>query len=307
MASRPALLAALTLAAFAGCQGKPTPPPGLPAKANTLPVVFPELGPSRVVEAGVTVHEVTVNRGGVPMKVWVYLPEKPAEKLALVLVPPAGSTLIAGMGLADGDRAEHTPYVKAGFAVAAFEIDGPVSDAQQSSDPAVMRGAREFRAARAGLDNAQTALDFVLAKVPNIDPERVAIAGHSSAATLSLLVAEYEPRIKACVAYAPCTDVVARVAQVTRELERNQPGYAEFLRFSSPQTQAEKLTCPLFLFHAQDDDNVPFAETNRFYEAVKKTNPRATLVKAAKGGHFDPMVREGMPKAIAWLKALPKA
>ncbi len=307
MASRlPAVLAALTLSALAGCVGKPTPPPGLPLMTNTVPVVFPELGPSRELEAGVTVHEATINRGGVPMKVWVYKPDKPADKLALVLVPPAGSTLIAGMGLADGDRAEHIPYVKAGFAVAAFEIDGPVSDAQQSSDTAVFKGAREFRAARAGIDNAQAALDFVLAKVPGIDPERVAVAGHSSAATLALLVAEYEPRVKACVAYAPCTDVASRVAQFTPLLERNQPGYADFLTFSSPKTHPEQLTCPLFLFHAQDDNNVPFAETNRFYDAVRKTNPRATLVKVARGGHFDPMIREGIPKAIAWLKALPK-
>ena len=319
MASRPSVFVAATLilVASVGCGGDaalPAPrtasPAGLSppaAQAKPSPVVFPELGPSRVVEPGVAVHEVTIDRGGVPMKVWVYRPEKPADKLALVLVPPAGSTLIAGMGLADGDRVEHLPYVKAGFAVAAFEIDGPVSDAQQSSDPAVFKGAREFRAARAGLDNAQTALDFALAKVPGIDPARVYVAGHSSAATLALLVAEYEPRVKACVAYAPCTDVAARVAQFTPLLERNQPGYAEFLKFSSPLTHAELLTCPLFLFHAQDDTTVRFRESATFYEQVRKTNPKATLVKASKGGHYDPMIQQGIPKAIAWLKQLPKA
>ena len=301
------LAVALCLSAAAGCLDKPAPP-GVPVPAaKKVPVAFPELGPSRVLEPGVKVQEATIDRGGVPMKVWLYLPDKPADKLALVLVPPAGSTLIAGMGLADGDRAEHTPYVKAGFAVASFEIDGAVSNKRQASDAALMKGARAFRAARAGIDNAQTALDFVLAKVPRIDPERVSVAGHSSAATLALLVAEYDPRVKACVAFAPCTDVELRLAEAIPTLEGGDPGYAEFLKFSSPQTHAEQLTCPLFLFHAQDDENVPFAESARFYNLVKKTNPRATFVKATKGGHHAPMVREGIPKAIAWLKALPKA
>jgi len=36
-------------------------------------------------------------------------------------------------------------------------------------------------------------------------------------------------------------------------------------------------------------------------------NSRVTLVKTATGGHYNSMIREGVPKAIAWLKALPKA
>src|SRR5215470_7334182 len=100
------------------------------------------------------------------MQVWYYRPEQVKGKLPLVLVPPAGSTLLAGMDLGDGDRKEHLPYVKAGFAVVSFQIDGAVRE--NAPDDLVLQGARKFKDAQAGLVNAKAALDFALAKVPNV-------------------------------------------------------------------------------------------------------------------------------------------
>jgi dipeptidyl aminopeptidase/acylaminoacyl peptidase len=273
--------------------------------AKIDPITYPEFGPSRVIQPGIQFQEATLRRGAMPMRVWYYQPEKAAGKLALVIVPPAGSTLIAGMDLGDGDRAEHYPYAKAGFAVASFEIDGHVPSETQS-EAALLQGARQFRDAQAGLANSKAMLDFVLAKLPNIDPNRVYIAGHSSAATLALLVAEHEPRIKACAAYAPVTDVESRLAQVIPQLDRAIPGYRKFLHFSSPKTHADKLTCPVFLFHAQDDDVVPPRNSTDFAALLKKTNTRVTIVTAAGGGHYDSMIREGVPKGIAWLQGIEK-
>ena len=159
------------------------------------------------------------------------------------------------MDLNDGDRAEQFPYVQAGFAVVSFQIDGAV--AGNAPDAVLVQGARRFKDAEAGLVNAKAALDFVLAKMANVDTDRLYIAGHSSAATLALLFAEHEPRIKACVAYAPCTDVESRLAQATAFLDQSVPGYRNFLRASSPKTHVAALKCPTFLFHAQDDTNVP--------------------------------------------------
>lgn len=300
------LVLAAPFTAITGCRQKlpgGATEPSAPAITAATPVIFPELGPARTIKPGIRFQEATVQRGNKPMKVWFYQPEKATEKLALVLVPPAGSTLLAGMDLSDGDREEHFPYVKAGFAVASFEIDGA---AKGETDGAVLTGAREFRDAKAGIVNAQTALDFILAKAPNIDPNRVYIAGHSSAATLSLLAAEYEPRFKACAAYAPVADVEARVAQAIPIVDRAIPGYKDFLRFSSPKTHAEKLTCPVFLFHALDDSNVPVSQSKEFAALLKKTNPHVTFITANKGGHYDSMINEGLPKAIAWFEKLPK-
>jgi dipeptidyl aminopeptidase/acylaminoacyl peptidase len=300
------LALAVPLIALGGCREKSSQAPGGAApgamQTKVEQVAFPELGPKQQIQAGIEFREATLQRGGVPMRVWYYQPDKAAGPLALVLVPPAGSTLFAGMALADGDRREHYPYVKAGFAVVSFDIDGHVPNSPPPSDAVVLQGARAFRDARAGLANAQAALDFLAAKAPNIDPQRVYIAGHSSAATLALLAAEHEPRIKACAAFAPATDVEDRLAEVIPLLDRALPGYREFLHFSSPGTHADKLQCPVFLFHARDDANVPVRDSTDFAALLRKTNPRVTLVTTPHGGHYDSMIREGIPKAIAWFQ-----
>ncbi|MBN9519293.1 prolyl oligopeptidase family serine peptidase [bacterium] len=299
----------LTAAVAVGCKKKPpqapAPPPVDGAVApgepqpDTTPVAFPELSPARLIEPGVRFQEATLQRGGRPMKVWYYWPEMATGKLPLVLIPPAGSTLFVGMELADGDRAEHYPYARSGFAVASFEIDGHVANMDSAPDGAIVRGGREFRASRAGLDNAKVALDFILAKAPAVDAERVYVAGHSSAGTLALLVAEHEPRVKACAAYAAVTDVEARLAPATAHLDRAIPGFSDFIRFSSPKTHAARLKCPVLLFHARNDSTVPVGESTNFAAQLKPTNPHVSLVTVPTGGHYDSMIREGIPKGIA--------
>jgi dipeptidyl aminopeptidase/acylaminoacyl peptidase len=89
-------------------------------------------------------------------------------------------------------------------------------------------------------------------------------------------------------------------------LERAIPGFAEFIRFSSPKTHVDKLKCPVFLFHAQDDNVVPYQQSAEFAERLKNVNQQVTFVSTPQGGHYDSMIREGVPKAIDWLKKLPQ-
>jgi dienelactone hydrolase len=299
----------LLVASLTGCQ--PNPNIGaanaavidLDARDQT-PVPLPDLGPAQPIQPGVLFREVTLRRGETPMRLWCYQPARPSQKTSLVLVPPAGSTCFVGMRMGDGDRAEHYPYVRAGFTVVSFDIDGPVENQKRAADSEMFEAAKKFRDARAGLENARTALDFALAKLPGIDPERVYIAGHSSAGTLALQVAEHEPRIKGCVAYAAVIDLVSRLAKVTHLLDHALPGYAEFLRLSSPKTQGDKLKCPLFLFAAMDDTNVSARESIDFAAQLKATNSQVTLVTTPQGGHYGSMIKEGMPTGIHWIRAL---
>jgi dienelactone hydrolase len=283
------------------CQQRVATPPGAPAPTVAVKDL-PALGPSRKLENGVLLREASWGAGLTARKVWVYLPEKPPAdaKLPCVLIAPAGSTLLTGMGLADGDRAEHLPYVRAGFAVVAYSIDGPSAG---DRDEDVIQALPVFFAADAGVVNARQALDYALHNVDMIDPAHVYTAGHSSAATLSLLVAANEPRVKACVAYAPATDVEQRFpAQALRQLDRAVPGTKDNVAKWSPKNQVTKLTCPVFLFHAEDDTNVPIGQTAAFAETLKKTNPKVTFVRAKRGNHHDSMIKEGIPQAIKWLQ-----
>ena len=307
----PGLALVVGLAALAGCQ-----PGGTPATAPTLapptvaapagPTTFPPLGQRRRVKQGVALFEQVVGQGVTATHVGVYLPELPPEgQLPCVLIAPAGTPLIHGMDLGRGDQAEHVPYVRAGFAVVAYSLSGPVP--RGASDAQLVEGIRAFMQADAGLVNAPTALDYALARVNKIDPERVYAAGHSSAATLALLVAEHDPRVKACVAYAPVTDVPARLGpRNIDQLSRQVPGFKEFVERSSPRTHMAKLQCPVFLFHAKNDKTVPVAESVRFANDLKKTNPKVKLVEPPTGDHYPGMIRQGIPQAIAWLKSLAK-
>ncbi len=271
---------------------------------------FPPLGPAQLVEPGVILKETFIG----PNKIWVYLPmrEAAAGTLPCVLIAPAGTPLYFGMDLQKSDRREHTPYVREGFAVVAYSISGPVAD--WKSQTQVLAGAQAYKDAQAGFKDAEQALAFALSRVPAIDPKRIYVAGHSSAATLSLLVAENEPRVAGCIAYAPCTDVRRHLTSLTIwRMDSQIPGFGAFIDQTSPINGTSRLRCPLFLFQAQDDTVESIADSAMFAAEVEKTNPNVNFVqppmgayaKASRGGHYTSMIQEGIPKAIQWLKALP--
>lgn len=279
-----------------------------PAKtpATTERIAFPALGSTVQIEPGILLHETTIQRGGTAMKVWIYQPDKGAEKFPCVLIGPAGSHLIDGMKLEKGDRAEHLPYSRAGFIVIAFDIDGAWPAAPNPSERDIIAAATAFQNAQGGLANARTALDFAIERVPALDSRRVYTAGHSSAATLALLVASADPRIKACAAFAPATDVEGRIGDETiQSLSASIPGFAAFMKMSSPRTHLGELKCPVFLFHAKDDETVPSSQTSRFAIDLKRTNSEVVYVEAPKGGHYQSMIQEGIPQAIRWFRKLP--
>ncbi len=300
-----AVLAAVVLmTGVAGCRPRATANAVAPAPAVDVKAL-PEIGKGRQIAPGVRFHSVTVPRGGDTDRLWIYLPEKPPKgPMPCVFIAPAGSRLFHGMDLGEGDRPEHLPYARAGMAVVAYEIAGHVEDG--ATDAEVLAAARQFKESDAGLQNARLAIDYALAKLPGIDPKRLYTAGHSSAGTMALLLAENEPRIAACVAYAPGTDVVTWLGPALPELEQAVPGFRAFIERSSPDRGIARLKCPVFLFHAADDTNVKRQEVAGFHQRLRQTNPSATFVQVPTGGHYDSMIRQGVPQAIQWLKQLPR-
>ena len=283
---------------------------------------FPELGPAQSIDgSAVKLYEVDFarvpqdqNAPAARMKLRVYLPTGDlAEKsLPIVLVAPAGTPLIHGSDIDDGDYYDETlPYAEAGMCAVHYSLDGP--DDGESGGVRTVAAYKEFARAQAGVLNARHALEFALARIPAADPRRIYAAGHSSAATLALLTAAHEPRIAACVAYAPCTDVV----KLNQEILANPvarallPGIREFLAKSSPTSHLAGIRCPTFLFYSEDDAVTPLEENRPFVTGLEARNPQTTVVTVAEGAHYESMIDEGIPRAIAWLKeknpALPGA
>jgi dipeptidyl aminopeptidase/acylaminoacyl peptidase len=192
---------------------------------------------------------------------------------------------------------EHVPYVQAGCIVVAYDVSGSSSDRQRIN----LRAIREFMASDAGVKDGQRALDYALKNLP-VDPQRVFAAGHSSAATIALQLAEADPRVKACVAYAPAVDVLGFLKDqdgLDQKIEESVPGFLNFIQRTSPSGNASALRQPLFLFHADDDDVVPLEPIRQLAAAV----PTAKLVRVPDGGHYDSMLSKGIPAGIKWLRS----
>lgn len=292
-----------------------SPPPVNNALANQaftvsdVPVTqFPARGTAQQDHPGIDSYEVVLpdtdgdySPAGNGGRLWIYVPQgnAPLASRPCILIAPAGSTLMEGMALGEGDVDEHTPYVQAGFVVVAYELDG-----HSDEDPmGPNSNLTQFMAAQAGLVNARNALEYTLKNLEMVDPKRIYAAGHSSAGTMALLFAEHEPRLAGCIAYAPAVDVENRLPGVFRKvIETANPGANTFLAQSSPKRHISQLKCPTFLFVAEDDENVSAADIKKFHTDLQAAGGKSTLKTVPSGGHYQPMIDAGIPAAIEWLR-----
>ncbi|QGJ71103.1 Hypothetical protein PBC10988_28060 [Planctomycetales bacterium 10988] len=243
--------------------------------------------------------------------VWIYLPEgaDQAKSLPCVFVAPAGTPLIHGIELSEGDQPEHWPYVEAGFAVVAYDLSGKVPTAFQSKLTGrwLDNSFRIFHRSQAGLLNAQQAIDFALENVPEIDPEMLYAAGHSSAGTLALQLSQREPRIRGCVAYAPCVDIKKHLSQGDSSFGQQfvqRSDVAKFLENYNPWNNLGRTQCPTFLFAAKDDSVVSVDGISDYFKALKEEGKKTELTTINSGGHYDSMIEEGIPRGIEFLSRL---
>ncbi|QDT44358.1 Alpha/beta hydrolase family protein [Gimesia alba] len=243
------------------------------------------------------------------MKFRVYLPPgiDPASPVPCVIIPPAGSNLLSGMEIDPPDlipNPEHEPYIKAGFAVVTFSIDGPLLKGEESNNIDLRNAYEAFQNSKAGLVNCLRAFLETQAVIPGIDKNKVFIAGHSSAGTLSLLFAEHYPQIKGCLAYAPSVDLENNFKPHLAEIKQLLPGVEDFIKKSSPKTHITSLTCPVFLFHARQDQVTSFADTQNFANQLKRQGTDVEFVVGTGGDHYQSMISEGLPQGIEWIKKI---
>jgi dipeptidyl aminopeptidase/acylaminoacyl peptidase len=191
-----------------------------------------------------------------------------------------------------------------------FDIDGAMpTNVSPANGAAYMRALSQayssFVASEAGVFNGKLAINFALARLPMADPNRLIIWGHSSAATLSLLLASKDSRISRCIAMAPITDLKPRLGDIlTQEpaMGKFLPNFDTYISTGSPITHVSKLQCPVFIAHAKNDDNAPFEETKVYVEALRKAGGKVTFLELEKEGHYEPLLQAAVPKALEWLQ-----
>ncbi len=235
---------------------------------------------------------------------WVYYTESTAAvKRPVVLVAAAGSGLFFGKSLAEDDVPEHLPYAEAGFVVIAYDVSGPLS--RNPSDPEIVTASRLFKESDGGVRDGLAALAFAEKKYSFIDSNEVYVAGHSSAGTVALALAQKSPRVKGCVAYAPVCDPHSWVGKERLEaLEVNIPGFEQFFTTYSPKYNIAALKCPVFIFHAEDDPGVLPADLDAYVSELEKTNKRVTHIKVKEGGHYNSMIDPGLAEGVSWFLKL---
>ena len=235
---------------------------------------------------------------------WVYYTETTAPaKRPCVLVAAAGSGLCYGISLTEGDVPEHLPYAEAGFVVIAYDVSGPLSVNRSSSE--IVAASRLFKEADGGVRDGLVALAAAEKIYSFIDSNEVYVAGHSSAGTIALALAQKSQRVKGCVAYAPVCDPHSRLGKETlAALESANPGFERFLTTYSPIYNTSSLKCPVLIFHAEDDANVLPAGVDAYVSRLQKTNKSVTHIKVKEGGHYDAMIAPGLSKGVSWLLRL---
>lgn len=227
--------------------------------------------------------------------------------LPCILRAPAGTDLESGSGLGLDEEsvylAESMPYLKAGYAVVEYSLDGE----EQEDLPGLLTGSRiaymQFRAAMAGMVNTRNAIAVAKTVYPQIDPERIYVSGHSSAANVALLAAAHFAEIKGVIAFAPAPDVVESNYSLTAHDSSIKPGAHSFRIKSAPLTHAGHINCPVFLFHSEKDNVVPIEQSEDFEAQLRRLGKNVTFVKVKSPGHYDPMIETGFDQAIKWLKS----
>ena len=292
------------------------PAPGSSAVPAALEASFPELGAIETqFPSGVVSHFVQLTGApGTPasqMTMRVYIPrgQHQPQTLPCVLVAPAGTPLLHGASVDRGEEYhdETLPYADAGMVVILYSLDGEVSERESVNEEtmfrAMMSAYPRFRAAEAGVQNGRTALSYAITKLPMVDPNRIYCAGHSSAGNVSLLLAAAEPKINRCVAYAAAYDFESRMEGVGSDPPTAAafPGIASFIRETSPTNGIARIHCPVMVFHARDDDNVPYRDAETYVAKLRAAGKDVNFVSSRAGGHYSPMLSEGIPAAITWL------
>jgi len=282
---------------------------------------FPDRSQPNQIDGGIKHYYIELGNGsgyGIPAghnsAFNLYLPpgEHAPGSLPCVLITGAGTPMFYGYKLGDlsqysADVPEFLPYAEAGFAVVAYDMDGAVDDYEAESDSALRKGYVAFVTAGAGVVNGRNAYEFLLKKVPEVDPQRVYSAGHSSAGSTSLLLAAHEPRLAGAIAYAPCYDLPERLTPIgVRTLSALLPKFVDFSIQSSPKTQESRIKCPIFLFHAADDSNVPASASREAKQRMQALGINCTYVEVPTGEHYESMIEEGIPAGIKWLNSIDK-
>lgn len=124
-----------------------------------------------------------------------------------------------------------------------------------------------------------------------VDPDNIAIVGHSQGAQVALLTSAINPSVKNVVAYYPVTDI-ALWGKDTDLPQEAIEGYINGVcaykgsqKDRSPLFKAKDISASVMLLHAENDKRVPIKHSELMLQALLKHGKQATLYRVVNGHH----------------------
>lgn len=238
----------------------------------------PELPAPVTLDRGIRWYELTVpgNVTNAPDRIWIALPPD-KDAMGCLLMPPVAMADAIGARLGDLDRENLLLCARMGVAAVGFDVPGSWSGNATMDE--VERELDRYMLAQAGVQTGRMVLDFVEARLPQVDPKKIYAMGEGLGGTLAIQLATYERRIRAVVAFAPVSDL-AGFAQGEKAafLKNLRPDLVHLWHTLSPLERLGALKCPVLLFH---DANTlgNFEELKRFYAECLRRQLNVTMVE----------------------------
>lgn len=226
---------------------------------------------------------------GEPIDGWVLMPPRKG-KVPAVLYVHGGPKTAFGYAYMH----EFQAFAAAGYAVIYFNPRGSDGYSEKFADIRGRYGTRDF-------DDLMEGLDWVLKRFPQIDAQKLAIAGGSYGGFMTNWAIGHTKRFKAAVTDRSIANWTSfwGTSDIGPHFTEDQIGgdpwkAEEKLLNDSPLRYAPNVETPLLLVHSMEDYRCWMVEALEFFTALKKLGKEAELVLFP--GESHDLSRVGKPK-----------
>ena len=220
---------------------------------------------------------------------WVLMPQRKGKVPGILYVHGGPKTAFGHSYMH-----EFQAFAGAGYAVIYFNPRGSNGYSERFADIRGQYGTRDF-------EDLMEGIDWVLKKYPQIDGDRLGIAGGSYGGFMTNWAIGHTTRFRAAVTDRSIASWTSfwGTSDIGPYFTEDQIGGDPWnstakLGNDSPLTYAPKVETPLMLVHSMEDYRCPMVEGLEFYTALKKLGKEAELVLFPGENHD--LSRVGKPK-----------
>ncbi|MGP8057130.1 MAG: S9 family peptidase [Nitrososphaerales archaeon] len=226
---------------------------------------------------------------GEPVEGWVLMPEAKGKVPGILYVHGGPKTAFGHSYMH-----EFQAFAGAGYAVIYFNPRGSDGYSEKFADIRGRYGTRDF-------EDLMEGLNWVLKKYPQIDGERLGIAGGSYGGFMTNWAIGHTTRFRGAVTDRSISSWTSfwGTSDIGPSFTEDQVGgdpwdSEEKLRNDSPLSYAPRVETPLLVVHSMEDYRCPMVEGLEFFTALKKHGKEAELVLFPGENHD--LSRVGKPK-----------